>query len=53
MRAPVSHVRVHDTPARLAALQLGLGDLLAAGAIERIESVESDEFAVEVELGAR
>jgi valyl-tRNA synthetase len=50
MRAPVSHVRVHDTPARLAALRLGLGDLLAAGAIEELESVPSDEFEVEVEL---
>jgi valyl-tRNA synthetase len=50
MRAPVSHVRVHDTPARLSALQLGLGDLLAAGAIERLEPVESEEFAVEVTL---
>ncbi|HEY2537609.1 MAG TPA: valine--tRNA ligase [Solirubrobacteraceae bacterium] len=50
MRAPVEQIRVHDTPARLQALQLGLGDLRAAGAIERIESVESDEFAVEVEL---
>jgi valyl-tRNA synthetase len=50
MRAPVSHVRVHDTPARLTALQLGLDDLLAAGAIERLERVESDELAVEVTL---
>ena len=50
MRAPVRLVRVHDTPARLRALQLGLGDLLQAGAIERVEPVESDEFAVEVEL---
>jgi valyl-tRNA synthetase len=50
MRAPVSRVRVHDTPARLAALQLGLGDLLAAGTIERIECVEADELAVEVTL---
>ena len=50
MRAPVRHVRVHDTTARLKALKLGLDDLLQAGAIERLESVESDEFAVEVEL---
>ncbi len=50
MRAPVRLVRVHDTPARLSALQLGLGDLLAAGTIERLEPVESDEFAVEVAL---
>ncbi len=50
MRAPVRVVRVHDTPARLRALGLGLGDLLQAGAIEHVEPVESDEFAVEVEL---
>ena len=48
MRAPVLLVRVHDTPARLRALQLGLGDLLAAGAIEQLQCVESDELAVEV-----
>jgi valyl-tRNA synthetase len=50
MRAPVDLIRVHDTPARLRALQLGLGDLLQAGAIEQLEPVESDEFAVEVTL---
>jgi valyl-tRNA synthetase len=50
MRASVSLVRVHDTPARLAALQLALGDLQGAGAIERVETVEADEFAVEVTL---
>jgi valyl-tRNA synthetase len=50
MRAPVRLVRVHDTPQRLGALQLGLGDLLAAGAIEQLECVESDELAVEVTL---
>jgi valyl-tRNA synthetase len=50
MRAPVRLVRVHDTPARLRALELGLGDLRQAGAIEHVEPVESDELAVEVEL---
>jgi len=50
MRAPVRLVRVHDTPARLRALELGAGDLCQAGSIERIETVESDELAVEVEL---
>ncbi|HEY2282190.1 MAG TPA: valine--tRNA ligase [Solirubrobacteraceae bacterium] len=50
MRAPVRLVRVYDTPARLSALQLGLGDLLGAGAIEQLEPIESDEHAVEVEL---
>jgi valyl-tRNA synthetase len=50
MRAPVRMVRVRDTAERLGALQLGLGDLSAAGAIERLETDESDELAVEVEL---
>jgi valyl-tRNA synthetase len=50
MRAPVRRVRVKDTSARLRALQLGLDDLVQAGAIERLESAESDELAVEVEL---
>jgi valyl-tRNA synthetase len=50
MRAPVRMVRVHDTPARLRALKLGLSDLMQAGAIEHVEPIESDEFAVEVEL---
>jgi hypothetical protein len=50
MRAPVTRVLVRDTAERLAALELGAGDLRQAGAIERIESVEGEEFAVEVEL---
>ncbi len=50
MRAPVRRVLVKDTPARLHALQLGLDDLVQAGVIERVEPVESDEPAVEVEL---
>ncbi len=50
MRAPVRRVVVHDTPERLHALELGEGDLLQAGTIERIETVEAEEFAVEVEL---
>jgi valyl-tRNA synthetase len=50
MRAPVARVRVRDTPERLRALAFGLGDLLAAGAIEHVEPIEADEFAVEVEL---
>jgi valyl-tRNA synthetase len=50
MRAPVRHVLVHDTPERLRALELGSGDLLQAGAIERLEQREAEEFAVEVEL---
>jgi valyl-tRNA synthetase len=50
MRAPVRRVVVHDTPERLSALELGLDDLREAGSIERIETVEAEEFAVEVEL---
>jgi valyl-tRNA synthetase len=50
MRAPVARVLVHDTPERLAALELGRGDLLEAGSIEALEGIEAEEFAVEVEL---
>jgi len=50
MRAPVSRVVVRDTPERLHALALGEGDLLEAGTIERLETAEAEEFAVEVEL---
>jgi valyl-tRNA synthetase len=50
MRASVSRLVVHDTPERLRALQLGEGDLMGAGTIERIERIEAEEFAVEVEL---
>jgi valyl-tRNA synthetase len=50
MRAPVSRVVVHDTAERLSALALGKGDLLEAGTIERIETAEAEELAVEVEL---
>jgi valyl-tRNA synthetase len=50
MRAPVRRVVVRDTAQRLQALELGSGDLLAAGAIELLEPVEDEEFAVEVEL---
>ncbi len=50
MRAPVERVLVRDTAERLAALELGVGDLREAGSIERIETVEDAEFAVLVEL---
>jgi valyl-tRNA synthetase len=50
MRAPVARVVVRDTGERLAALELGQGDLVLAGAIEAIAGVEDEEFAVEVEL---
>jgi valyl-tRNA synthetase len=50
MRAPVRRVVVRDTAERLAALQLGLGDLRQAGAIELLETVQDGDFAVEVQL---
>jgi valyl-tRNA synthetase len=50
MRAPVARVVVHDNPARLAALALGVEDLRAAGSIETVATADSEEFAVEVEL---
>ena len=52
MRAPVRRVVVRDSAPRLAALELGDGDLRQAGSIETVETVVADEFAVEVELGA-
>jgi valyl-tRNA synthetase len=50
MRAPVARVIVRDTAERLSALELGEDDLCQAGAIERIETAEAEELAVEVEL---
>ncbi|MHB8233994.1 MAG: valine--tRNA ligase [Solirubrobacteraceae bacterium] len=50
MRAPVLRAVVHDNAERLAAMQLGSDDLRQAGSIAAIETVEADEFAVEVEL---
>ncbi len=50
MRAPVARVVVHDSAERLAAMGLGSEDLCQAGSIAAIESVEAEEFAVEVEL---
>ncbi len=50
MRAPVSRVLVRDTGERLSALKLGEGDLMQAGSIERIDTHEDAELAVEVEL---
>jgi valyl-tRNA synthetase len=50
MRAPVARVVVHDTPARLAALELAADDLRLAGSIDAIDTVDADELAVDVEL---
>jgi valyl-tRNA synthetase len=52
MRAPVSRVLVRDTAERLAALELGVGDLRQAGAIELVEPVQDGELAVEVEFAS-
>jgi valyl-tRNA synthetase len=50
MRAPVTRVLVRDTAERLAALELGEDDLLAAGTIELLELVPDGELSVQVEL---
>jgi valyl-tRNA synthetase len=50
MRAPVLRAIVHDTPERLAALELAAADLRLAGSIELIETAVADELAVTVEL---
>ena len=50
MRAPVARVTVRDTAERLAALELGSGDLRQAGAIDQLDPVEDGEFTVDVEL---
>jgi valyl-tRNA synthetase len=50
MRAPVRRVVVHDTAERLRALELVSDDLVQAAVIEQLELVETEEFAVEVEL---
>jgi len=50
MRAPVARIVVYEREERLQALALGLEDLRAAGSIDAVESVPSEEFSVEVEL---
>ncbi len=50
MRAPVARVVVRDSAERLQGLELGSSDLLQAGAIQALEPIVADEFAVEVEL---
>jgi valyl-tRNA synthetase len=52
MRAPVARVLVRDNAERLSALELGSGDLIAAGVIERLDAEQDGEFAVEVQLAA-
>jgi valyl-tRNA synthetase len=53
MRAPVRRVVVRDTAERLAALELGEGDLRHAGSIEKLEQREAGEFSAEVELSVQ
>ena len=50
MRSPVARVVVRDTAERLAALELGAGDVCLAGAVEVLDPVVAEEFAVDVEL---
>jgi valyl-tRNA synthetase len=50
MRAPVARVLVRDRAERLEALALGQDDLRRAGVIEQLDTAESEEFAVEVQL---
>jgi valyl-tRNA synthetase len=53
MRAPVRRVLVRDTAERLAALELGEGDLCHAGSIEKLEQCEAGEFSAAVELSVQ
>jgi valyl-tRNA synthetase len=53
MRSSVRRVLVRDSAARLAGVRLAEDDLVAAGSIERLETVEDVEFAVAVELAAQ
>ena len=50
MRAPVARIVVRDTAERLRVLELGAGDLRQAGSIDVIDTVEAEEFGVDVEL---
>jgi valyl-tRNA synthetase len=50
MRAPVTRVLVRDTAERLSALELGSDDLLAAGAIARLDHAVGEELSVEAQL---
>jgi valyl-tRNA synthetase len=50
LRAPVGQLIVRDTPERLAKLALAEDDLRDAGSIEKLEALEAEEPAIEVEL---
>jgi hypothetical protein len=49
----VRRVLVRDTAERLAALELGEGDLRHAGSIEKLEQREAGEFSAAVELSVQ
>jgi valyl-tRNA synthetase len=50
LRAPVERVVVVDAPARLDALALARGDVVAAGHVAELELVPGEAAAVEVTL---
>ncbi len=50
MRAPVVRLAITDTPARLEALRLALGDLRDAGTVDQLVLTEGAELRVDVEL---
>jgi hypothetical protein len=50
MRAPIERVVVTDTAARIAALELVLDDVAAAGVVTEITTQIGETFAVEVTL---
>ena len=51
LRAPVDHLRVADTADRLAALSLVGDDLVSAGRVATLDTVEAPAFSAEVTLG--
>jgi valyl-tRNA synthetase len=50
LRTDVERVLVHDTPERLGALAQVLGDIRDAGRVRDLDTAESDEPSVDVEL---
>jgi valyl-tRNA synthetase len=52
LRTPCTVVTVHDTAERLALLSESRADLLEAGSIETLETVEDDEFRVDTTLAS-
>ncbi len=50
LRTAITSATITDTPERLAALRLVLGDVAAAGVASSVELVEGDVLAIEAEL---